>query len=141
MLAKRPFGVTLIAWLVLMLIVWGVARCLAALQNWNTLIELKSSLSPLYLSVTGSGWGVAGGVLLWSLLTVRAWSRKAIIAATLIWLLEYWIERDLFYRSTNPNGLFALTMSIVLLGSVLIVMLQKNTQNFFTKSEAYEQRK
>ena len=138
--SKRPFGVTLLLWLVLILIVWGTARFFTALQNWNVLTEFKSSLSPLYLSVTGSGWSAAGCVLLWSMFTVQKWSRKAILTSTIVWLLEYWIERSIFYKSPNPNWLFALTMSAVLLCSVLAITIRKNTQRFFTRSEEYEQR-
>ena len=138
--SKRPFGVTLLLWLVLILIVWGAVRFFAALQNWDVLLEFKSSLSPLYLAVTGSAWSAAGGFLLWSLFTVKAWSRRAILISTIIWLLEYWIERGMFYKSPNPNLAFALILSVILLAIVLAIVIRKNTRNFFTRSEEYEQR-
>jgi len=137
---KRPFGVTLLLWLVLMLIVWGAVRFFAALQNRDVLIEFNSSLSPLYLAITGSAWSVAGGVLLWSLFTVKAWSRQAILTFTIVWLLEYWIERGLFYKSPDPNLVFALMLSALLLVIVLAITIRENTRKFFTRSEEYEQR-
>jgi hypothetical protein len=136
---KRPFGVTMLLWLVLIVIVWGVVRCFAALQNRDMLIEFGSGLSPLYLSVSGASWGVAGGVLLWSLLTVQAWSRRVVVAAASVWLLEYWVERGVFYQSSNPNLVFALAFSGLLLGLVLAITAHKRTKNFFTRSEEYEQ--
>jgi len=139
MTPKRPFGVTLLLWLVLILTVWGVVRLYAALQTWNVLIEFKSSLSPLYMAVTGAGWGLTGGVLLWSMLTVKTWSRKAISTSAIIWLLEYWLERSIFYRSPNPNLVFALIVAAVSLVLVLTITEHRSTRNFFMRSEEYEQ--
>jgi len=68
---KRPFGVTLLLWLVLSLSAWGLVRLLAALRAWDVLYEFGARLSPPYLSITGAGWAVAGGVLLWSLFSGR----------------------------------------------------------------------
>jgi hypothetical protein len=64
---KRPFGVTLLLWLVLSLSAWGTVRLLAALRWWDVLNEFEARLSPLYLSITGAGWVLKGGELLWSL--------------------------------------------------------------------------
>jgi len=136
---KRPFGVTLLLWLVLLLTIWGAVRLYTAVQTWNVLIEFKSSLSPLYLAVTGAGWGLAGGVLLWSLFTVKTWSRKAISTSAIIWLLEYWLERGFFYRSPNPNLIFAISLSVCFLGVVLAITRHRSTKIFFMRSEEYEQ--
>ena len=75
---------------------------------------------------------------MWGLLTVKAWSRRAVVTAAIIWLLEYWIERGVFYQSSNPNLVFALMMSGLLLGLVLAITTHKRTKNFFTRSEEYE---
>ena len=136
---KRPFGVTLLLWLVLMLIAWGAVRFFATLRAWDVLLEFKSSLSPLYLSVTGAGWGVAGGVLLWSMFTVKPWTRPAIVVSAVLWLIEYWIERGVFHESPNPNLAFALIVSALMLCIVLASVWHKSTKEFLTRSEEYEQ--
>ena len=72
---NRPFGVTLLLWMVLILSAWGAVRFFAALRWWNVLNEFGAKLSPLYLSVTGAVWSVAGGVLLISILRQKGWAR------------------------------------------------------------------
>jgi hypothetical protein len=138
MLRKRPFGVTLLLWMVLCLSAWGLIRLIATLRWWDVLSEFKASLSPLYLSLTGAGWAVAGVVLLWSMWVAKPWSRLAIVVSILLWLAEYWIER-LFFQQPRPNLLFTLAISALLLAVTFTSALNRSTKNFFTKSEEYEQ--
>jgi len=135
---KRPFAVTLFLWLVLILSAWGAIRLLAALRWWDVLHEFDARLSPLYLSITGAGWVIAGGVLLWSMWSGKAWARWAIPVSIGLWLLEYWIER-LFFQSPRANLPFALIASALLLILTLTITINRNTKNFFMKSEKHEQ--
>jgi len=135
---KRPFGVTLLLWLVLSLSVWGAIRLLAALRWWDVLYEFEARLSPLYLSITGAGWAVAGGVLLWSLFTVKSWARPAILIAALLFLTVYWVERIAF-ESPRANLPFALIASILLLTIIFASAFNRKTRNFLTRSEEHEQ--
>ncbi len=135
---KRPFGVTLLLWLVLTLSAWGAVRFFAALRSWGVLNEFGARLSPLYLSITGAGWVVVGGVFLWSLFSGKLWTRWAIPASIFLWLMEYWIER-LFFESPRENLSFALIASILLLLVTLVSALHSRTRKFFIKSEEYEQ--
>ncbi|HSM71799.1 MAG TPA: hypothetical protein VK851_09660 [Anaerolineales bacterium] len=136
--SKRPFGVTLLLWMVLILSAWGVTRFFAALQAWDVLYEFDASLSPLYLSITGAGWGAAGGFLLYGLWRGRSWARPAIVAAALIWLIEYWLERTLF-QSPRANLPFAIACSIFSMVVVLTLATLPGTRSFFRKSEEHEQ--
>ena len=120
-----------------MLIVWGGMRFSAARRGWDILVEFDSALSPLYLSITGASWAVAGGVLLWSMFTGQSGARWAILTASIIWLLEYWVERLLF-QSSRVDLPFALTSTILILSITLICTLHKSTRDFFTRSEEYE---
>jgi hypothetical protein len=138
MLRKRPFGVTLLVWMVLSLLVWGALRFSATLRGWDVLVEFRSDLSPWYLSITGAAWAVVGGVLLVSLFLGKKWTARAILTSISIWLIEYWIER-VFYQSPRANLPFAVVGSFLILGMTLISTLHKSTQNFFTRSEEYEQ--
>ena len=138
MFPRRPFGVTLHLWMVLCLSAWGLIRLLAALRWWDVLSEFRASLSPLYLSITGAGWAVAGAVLLWSMWIAKPWSRLAIVVSILLWLSEYWLER-LFFQQPRPNLLFTLAMSAMLVAVTFASALNRNTKNFFTKSEEHEQ--
>ena len=138
MLRKRPFGVTLLLLMVLSLLAWGVLRLYATLHWWTILVEFRSTVSPLYLSITGAGWDVVGCVLLWSMFAGKPWSPRAILTSILVWLLEYWLER-VFYETARANLSFTVVGSILIIGITLISTLHKSTKNFFTRSEEYEQ--
>jgi hypothetical protein len=138
MLRKRPFGVTLLLWMVLSLLAWGLVRFFATLRAWDILLEFGSSLSPLYLSITGAGWAVAGGVLLWSMFIGKKWTHRAVLTSISVWLIEYWIER-VFHQQPHANIPFAVVGSILIIGMTLIITLHKSTIDFFTRSEEYEQ--
>jgi hypothetical protein len=135
---KRPFGVTLLLLLVLCLSAWGAIRFAAALRWRDVLYEFESSLSPLYLSITGAGWGVAGGVLLFGILNGKSQARPAVIAVILLWLMEYWIER-IFFQSPRANLPFAVIASLAVLAIAWIATYHASTRLFFTRSEAHEQ--
>lgn len=135
---KRPFSVTLLIWLVLSLSAWGVVRWLAALRWWDVLAEFGARLSPLYLSITGVGWAVLGGVLLWGLFSGKRWTPLAVLISIILWLMEYWVER-IFFESPRANLPFALSVSILLLIVALISTRNRRTRKFFIRSEEHEQ--
>jgi len=135
---KRPFGVTLLLWLVLSLSAWGGVRLVASLRWWDVLNEFGARLSPLYLSITGAGWIALGAVLLWGLFSGKRWARLAIPASIALWLMEYWIER-VFFESPRPNLWFALITSALLLLVTVISASTRKTKEFFIRSEEYEQ--
>lgn len=137
-LPKRTFSVTLLLWMVLILWAWGITRFVAALQAWDVLNEFEASLSPLYLSITGAGWGVAGCVLLSGIWRGKPWARFASATSILIWLIEYWLER-IFFQTPRANLPFALSCSIFIIAILWIVSILPGTKSFFTKSEEHEQ--
>jgi hypothetical protein len=133
MFRRRPFGVTLLLWLVLSLSAWGAVRLIAALRWWNVLNEFEARLSPLYLSVTGAGWILAGAVLLWGLFGGKLWAVRAILASIFVWILQYWFER-IFYESPRANLLFALIVTVLLFIVTLISAFNRKTKEFFSRS-------
>jgi len=135
---KRPFGVTLFLWLVLSLSAWGLLRFLAALRWWDVLYGYDARLSPLYLSITGAGWVLAGGVLLWSIWSGKQWSHPAIPVFIFVWLAEYWFERR-FFQAPRANLPFMIIISVLLLVVTLIITFNRKTKNFLVKSEEHEQ--
>jgi hypothetical protein len=140
MTRKRPFGVTLLLWLVLSLSAFGFLRLFGALRWWDILTEFRASLSPLYLSITGAGWALAGIVLLWSVVVRRRWSYPAIPAAIVLCLVEYWIER-IFFEAPRANLPFMIGLSVLLLAITFACARNRRTKNFLLKSEEYEQPK
>jgi hypothetical protein len=138
MVKKRPFGVTLFLWMVLSLSAWGAIRLFAALRWWDVLYEFEARLRPLYLFITGAGWVLAGGILLWSMRSGKKWAHWAIPMSISLWLVEYWIER-LFFQSPRANLPFAFFTSALLLSFTIIITYNRNIKEFFTKSEEHEQ--
>jgi len=138
MLRKRPFGVTLLLWLVLSLSAWGVVRLLATLRWWDVLNEFGARLSPLYLLITGAGWVLVGAVLLWGIFLGKTWMRLAMPLSIFLWLAEYWVER-VFFESPRANLLFALIASSLLFGVTLVSILNRKTKEFFVRIEEHEQ--
>lgn len=128
----------MLLWMVLILTAWGVTRLMAALRWWDVLTEFEISLSPLYLSVTGAGWGAAGGALLFGILRRRQWAAPGTVAFILLWLIEYWVER-IFFQSERANLPFVLSISILVVGIVVILTNLPGTKSFFAKSEEHEQ--
>src|SRR5688572_29069535 len=87
MFRRRPFGVTLLLWLVLSLTAWGAVRLIAALRFWNLLNEFEARLSSWYLFLTGAGWVAVGAVLLWGLFSGKLWTARAILVSIALWIV------------------------------------------------------
>jgi hypothetical protein len=124
--------------MVLSLSAWGAVRFAASLRWWDVLSEFEFRLSPVYLSITGAGWALAGGVLIWGVLSRKTWTFPAIPTYFVLWLSIYWIERT-FFQSSRPNLPFAVILSIVFLAVTLLCALHRSTKKFLTRSEAYGQ--
>ena len=138
MLQKRPFGVTLLLWLVLSLSVWGAVRLLAALRWWDVLNEFGARLGSVYLSITGAAWIILGVVLLWGLFSTKWWMYRAIPTAISLWLAQYWVER-IFFESSRTNLPFALIASLLLLVVTFSSTFNRRTKEFLIRSEDHEQ--
>lgn len=136
--ANRPFGVTLLLWLVLIPSAWGAARVAAALRWWDALVEFDSRLSPGYLTLTGVVWAVAGIALCWSIIRHSESTRLRVASAAGVWQLHLWIER-VFFQSARANLPFALIASAVILLIVIVILLHKSTIQYFSMSEEHEQ--
>ena len=134
---RRPFGVTLLLWLVLSLSAWGLLRLAGALRWWNVLYENDARLSPLFLSISGAAWAVIGIVLLWSIFWRQRWAYLAIPVVVLVWLAQYWIERALF-EAPRSNLPFAVAASLGVLAITWFIAFRRSTKTYLTKSEEHE---
>ena len=124
---QRPFSVTLLLGLVLILSAWGAVRFTAALQWWNVLNEFDSRLSPVYLAATGVSLCIIGLVLLWGVFSRKTWSRMAVMAGVIVWQVELWIERMLF-ESQVASTPFAVTVSALVIGVIIALTVHKSTR-------------
>lgn len=135
---NRPFGVTLLLCMVLMLTAWGATRVAAALRWWDVLVEFGSRLSPGYFAVTGSIWAVAGVALCWGIIARSGTIRLRLASAAGLWQAQWWIER-VFFQSERSNLPFALIASAVILLIAAIILLHASTIRYFSISEEHEQ--
>ena len=135
---RRPFGVTLLLWMVLSLSAWGLLRLFGALSWWEVLSQFGARLSPLYLSITGAGWALFGAVLFWGIFSRKSWAHLAMRASIILWLVEYWIER-IFFEAPRANLLFTILLSAFLLVVTLTITANRNIKNFLMRSEEHEQ--
>jgi len=124
--------------MVLCLSAWGLLRLLATLRWWEVLDRFHSSLSPVYLMITGAAWMVAGVVLLWSIWAGKSWAYFAIPISIFAWLAEYWLER-IFFQDPRANLTFMIVITIAIAAMVLLITYNRKTKDFLLKSEEHEQ--
>lgn len=127
---KRPFHVTILLSLVLLLTVWNALRAWTAFAWRNMLTEFSGD--PLYIGVSGLIW-LGIGIWLWlSLLQEKSNARIRLLASATSYSAWIWIDR-LFVQTPRENWPFALVMNLVLLSFVLF------TSNYW-KREAHERK-
>ncbi len=134
---KRPFAVTLLAFLVLIVAVIYLIRLILALQEWAFLAGMLQFL-PVYLALTGLGWGVIGLLLAWGLWRGQSWVPRFARLALLIFSAYYWIDRFIRPGSTgrNSNWLFAVGLNVIILAWVFWRLSRPKVREYF--GEIYE---
>ncbi len=134
---KRPFGVTILLWLVLSLTVWSGLRLYSAVRWWETLSEFASPPGPWYIAVSGGFWLGVGILLLWGMWQASAWIRYALLGAGAGFTIWYWCDRLLF-QMFSANWLFALLGNILLLIVISVCVFVPGTKTFLSKREAHD---
>ena len=134
---KRPFGVTILLWLVLSLSVWGGLRLVTAIQWWGTLLEFAARPGPLYIAISGGVGLLSGLALLWGMWQAKAWTQYALIGVGAVFTVWYWCDR-LFFQSAHTNWPFALGVTILLLILVVLSVAHPHTKEFLTQREKHD---
>lgn len=113
---KRPTVVTLLSGAVLIFAVTHLVQFGSAIANWQEL-SLLLPFSPLYLTATGLGWGLAGLAVSISLWFGLRFARIMTIGLIVSYSVYYWLDRLLIARSDlfQINLPFALGLNIVIL--------------------------
>jgi hypothetical protein len=104
---RRPFGVTLTAWGVLIL---GAGYCLGALHavlSYSLLKSLPLSVPAWYFPLSGAFWGIVWLVLGIGLLYGKEWSRRAALIAVPVLFLTWLADDRLLTRSAIALQSFA----------------------------------
>jgi hypothetical protein len=134
---KRPFGVTILLWLVLSLTVWSGLRLATAIQWWSTLLEFATPPGPLYIAISAGVWLLTSLVLFWGMWQSKAWIRYVLLGAGAGLSVWYWCDRYLF-QTSSENWLFALLVNILLLIILSVCVFVPGTKTFLSKREAHD---
>ena len=122
MTVKRPFGVTLVVVVVLLLAAWNAGQAAVAAQQLSFMRGLGVGVPGEILIVIGATWAIGFWVATWGLWRLKAWGRHWTLIVIVAYQLQMWIERFTLERSsyealTRPA---AVAFSI---GSIAIVWL------------------
>jgi hypothetical protein len=134
---RRPFSVTLLVLLVLIVAVFNLIRMLQTLTGWEFLTELMQ-ISPVYLAASGLIWGVAGLLLaIWTWLGARRASRLIRLAIPM-YSLYYWLDRLFLsgYPERNVNWPFSAGVNLLIFLWSYWILSRKRVKIFF--GETYE---
>jgi hypothetical protein len=135
---KRPASVTSLLFAVLSLTAWNALRLGAAIVDWDVLAEFAPRPGPLYIFTTASFWTL-GGLATWRAIRRRNHHTLLFTAFYLIgYAIWWWIDR-LLLQCASPNWLFALALTILLLGLVALDLFSKKTISYFHQRETHEQ--
>jgi hypothetical protein len=88
---KRPKSVTLLALGVLIITVLNLIRFVLSIRYWGFL-STRVGISPIYITLSGLIWSVAGLYLLWGLWKAKTWAPKLMQAVALTYALYYWLD-------------------------------------------------
>jgi uncharacterized membrane protein len=98
----RPASVTLLALGVLTIAALNLARCILALRYW-VYLDALTSVSPLYLALSGLFWGLSGLPLFWGLMRGKRRAPALMRAMALTYALYYWLDQ-VFIKEYYPTG-------------------------------------
>lgn len=118
---SKPRRVKL-GWLLWLLIGWllffsllGWLRLYGAVNQWQWLLSLQLTVSPLYLAIGGAAWGLAGAASGLGVWLRRRWAPLAVRLACAFFAASYWLDRLTVSAgsSSQANALFALIMTLM----------------------------
>ncbi len=130
---KRPLGVTLLTWMVLIITLLSWLQFGEVLYRWDFLQSLTPALPVLYLAITGLVWGLLGACLVWGLFLGRSWAFRLIQICAPVYAAFYWFDRLLI---ADPSAIanrwpFALGLTIILLAFTFWILSRPKTKIFF----------
>jgi len=137
---RRPFSVTLLAWLVFIVALLNLLRLVLTLTRWQFLVELLP-FSPAYLAVSGWIWFLIGLPVAWGMMRGKHWAPGFTLAIFLAYSIYYWLDRLLLpgYPERKSDWPFVAGLNLViLLGSFYVLYCPKGRRFF---GEVDERRK
>ncbi len=123
---KRPFVVTLLSLLVLLLAAWNVFQIFSVAQHYDLMNALNLTTQANLLLVIGLTWSIGFGLAAWGLWRLRSWGRTWMLIAIIIYQAQQWIMRFTLVRSSDevirrPADVFLSLLSIVVVWGFLFI--------------------
>ena len=98
---KRPFRVTLFALAVLSLALFNLARVVQAVREADLMLSHNLQAPLVANIVSGSVWAIGFGAAASGLYRLKRWARRWTLAAIVLYLINLWLIRLAFSRSSD----------------------------------------
>ena len=131
---NKPFGVTILIWMVLSLAGWSFVRLGASISQWEILAEFAPKPGPLYIALSGAFWILVSIPTAWALWRRKFWARTAVMLAAPAFAGWYWFDR-LVLQNPRPSWPFALSTTILLLLLIIIIIFNQRIILYFTERD------
>lgn len=129
----RPFLLRLLGLILLAITVIAIYRLAGAIRG-STLFALANLPVSLQVYLAGSGllWTLACLPALWGLTWRKPWSLKATWAATLFYLVSYWMERLFLWQpeSNRETWLFYTILSVLWIILTFVTFKLRSTKRY-----------
>ena len=135
---KRPRIITYLSVLAFLFSFFYLLRFSQALIQWEVLVDLPLSISPLYLAINGLIWGLSGFVLGWSLWTGKSWARRFCLIYTLVFAVFFWIDLIWIAEPSvlRTRWLFNLIVTLLSLPAVYFSLNSTSSLEYFNRNPA-----
>ncbi|HKJ28048.1 MAG TPA: hypothetical protein VJ965_10445 [Anaerolineales bacterium] len=132
MIFNRPWLIVLLAVMLVLFTAFQFVRFGEAVAWWSFLAGLPMRVPPLYLALTGLGWGVFGGVAVWQLWLGKPAAKCTIRILSVTYALYYWVEQLLLMTNPlrNTNWRFDAVVSVFLVLFILSILQQEPVGEF-----------
>lgn len=123
--------------LVLTTAAWNLVRLLIAIA-WGGVLEYYAPHPVIpYIAVSGAVWTTGASVVFCGLGRRAGWAPRALLIGAWLYAAWVWLDRVLLQSGGSPNWRFALIGTMLLLGFITAVTLDRNITGYFGK-EAHD---
>ncbi len=130
---RRPWAVTILAFIVLIVAVMFLVSAWDAASLWSTPLHTIMRISPAYLLGRGVFWGIFGMVASYGLWRGLRWAPRLVFWGAGAYILFYWLERIFLVQAEawGINGWFSTGMAILGIFLVWRILTSKPSRAFF----------
>ena len=128
----RPFSVTIIIWIVLIIAVSNLIRFVRTIIQWDFLLDLIN-IHTVYMLASGLVWGIFGIALVWGLIRAYQWSYYVLRWGAALYIVYIWFDR-LYFSSPavrNTNNLFVSIVSLLVMVWIIWVFTRHEVKLYF----------